>query len=73
MSPADRSQSACKTCHGSGWVCEEHRDRPSAVTTADGCSCGAPATACECNPNGHYDFEAMYASVDPATVKEWVQ
>lgn len=63
----------CATCKGSGWVCEAHPDRPSAVAKENGCACGAPAQACDCNPEGHCAFEAVHASVDPAIVKEWVQ
>lgn len=63
----------CTTCQGSGWVCERHPDQPSAVTTVGGCACGAPAENCACNPDGHGSFDAVYASVDPETVKEWMQ
>ena len=58
----------CKSCQGSGWVCEAHPDRPSAVTTANGCACGAPAENCDCNPYGKAEFAVVYASVEP--VKE---
>lgn len=63
----------CHTCQGSGWVCEAHPDRPSAVTTTNGCACCAPAENCDCNPDGEGEMTAVYAAVDPSTVKEWIQ
>ncbi len=63
----------CETCAGSGWVCEAHPDKPSEVTTANGCTCGEPATNCACNPGGDAQFDAVYASNDPSNVKEWIQ
>jgi len=63
----------CQMCKGSGWVCENHLDRPSDVVTIGGCDCGGAARNCFCNPNGHAEFQAVYASIDPDSVKEWVQ
>ena len=64
---------SCATCKGSGWVCEAHPGRPSAATTTNGCACGAPAANCDCNPDGAAEFDVVYASIDPARVKEWIQ
>jgi hypothetical protein len=33
----------CVICAGSGWVCENHTDRPSEVTTEGGCDCRGAA------------------------------
>lgn len=45
----------CPSCAWSGWVCEDHEDRPSNVVTDGGCNCGGAAVPCVCNP------EAIYA------------
>lgn len=65
----------CETCNGTGWVCEAHLDTP-ADMDAISCSiagCGGAVCNCLCNPNGEYEFEAVYASTQPSKVKKWVQ
>jgi len=38
---------SCDTCDGTGWVCEDHRDRPWTGLFACGCGgAGAPCTVC---------------------------
>lgn len=41
----------CRTCAGTEWVCENHRDRPWKGLTdhADACECGAGAPCGSCN------------------------
>lgn len=39
----------CPKCHGDGWCCEAHPDRP--WLDGKGC-CGEPGVPCECNPEG---------------------
>ena len=39
----------CEKCHGCGWVCENHPDRPWGGLVPGGCECGA-GMPCECNP-----------------------
>lgn len=56
----------CVRCLGSGWVCEDHLDRPSDVTSEGGCDCGGAAAPCKCNPGAHYEFDFVFASVDEA-------
>lgn len=65
----------CLCCKDTGWVCENHLDKPWGETGVEGsCNCGA-GTNCSCNPDGNADgvFDAVYASVDPDNVKTWVQ
>jgi hypothetical protein len=64
-------QKACPHCHGTGWVCEIHPDKPWEGNGA--CGCGGAGASCSCNPDGSYEFEATYASTDPETIKTWVQ
>jgi hypothetical protein len=42
---------ACSNCEGSGWVCEDHPDRPWEGTSApgEGCDCGAGSPCPCCN------------------------
>lgn len=53
--------SACPICKGSGWVCENHRDR----SWPDECDCGAGAP-CVCNT--HADFIAGEMPDNPPDV-----
>jgi len=64
----------CVLCKDTGWVCENHLDRPSAVVSSDpdACDCGAGCN-CSCNPNGEGGFDAVYESTAPEKVKTWVQ
>ena len=47
--PAPSVAAACPQCRGTGWVCENHRDKPWrwASYHADACACGTGAP-CEC-------------------------
>lgn len=57
----------CPTCGWSGWVCEDHLDRPSdLIADEGGCTCGGAAVACTCNPEADYEFAEVYASVEQA-------
>jgi hypothetical protein len=62
----------CVHCLGSGWVCENHMDRPSDVIAEGGYDYGGAAAPCRCNPAASFDFAEVYASVDdpprPGTV-----
>ena len=48
---------ACSVCDNTGWVCEEHPDRPWRGTSqrADACDCVRVGMPCECNPCGGID------------------
>jgi hypothetical protein len=52
----------CETCDGTGWVCEDHPDRPWGELSrrADACDCG-DATACSCNVGTTGDAELLRA------------
>lgn len=50
----------CVHCFGSGWVCEDHMDRPSDVITEGGCDCGGAAAPCRCNPAASFNFAEVY-------------
>ena len=57
----------CQKCQGSGWVREDHEDRPSALVTDGGCACGGAAVPCVCNPQAIYGgWVEVFASNDPA-------
>jgi hypothetical protein len=47
----------CEICDNTGWVCENHPRRPSAMFSkrADACNCGAAAPCAFCNPCGGPD------------------
>lgn len=60
------SSLTCVHCLGSGWVCENHMDRPSDVITEGGCACGGAAAPCRCSPAAVYEFDLLYASADEA-------
>jgi hypothetical protein len=42
----------CSSCSDSGYVCENHPDRPWGYLVADGCECGAAGMPCPecCSP-----------------------
>jgi hypothetical protein len=42
------SKLVCETCAGTGWVCENHADKPWLKPPA-GCVCGAGAPCPRCN------------------------
>lgn len=46
----------CPICKGTGWVCEEHPDKP---WEHDGC--GGAGGRCVCNPEGVVDWARVYA------------
>jgi hypothetical protein len=62
----------CAKCHDSGWVCEDHECRPSSILAEGGCDCGGAAVPCTCNPEALVEM-AVIATVNPESVKEWVQ
>ena len=41
---------ACKNCDETGWVCEEHTDKPwgGMSVRADACNCGGAGQPCRC-------------------------
>jgi hypothetical protein len=48
---------ACLVCDNTGWVCEEHPDRPWRGNSqrADACHCVRVGMPCKCNPCGGID------------------
>ncbi|PSL80268.1 hypothetical protein C7T35_33190 [Variovorax sp. WS11] len=59
----------CPICAWSGWVCENHTDRPSEVTTKGGCACAGAAVPCTCNPEAVFNgWVEIFASVDQERV-----
>ncbi len=53
---AERNAIGCRNCDGTGWVCENHPDKPWAdghlypgETRMTGCDCGAGMPCQECN------------------------
>lgn len=66
----------CKTCAGSGWVCENHHDKPwgglycdasqSGVCEHGACGCGAgdPCPTCNQKPTLFSGFVEIIASVE---------
>jgi hypothetical protein len=53
----DSSDPSCERCAGTGWVCEEHDDKPWGDMTGPwptSCHCGGAGKPCpECNPLAH--------------------
>ena len=41
----------CNRCDDTGWVCENHPDKPWDKTLPHGCECGAGAPCPTCNPS----------------------
>ena len=40
----------CKNCDSTGWVCEDHKNRPFEGMSDNGCECGGAGMPCnECN------------------------
>ena len=48
ISEIDDADSECPYCLGTGWVCENHTDRP--WLDGVGCHCGGAGMPCTCNP-----------------------
>lgn len=61
--PSAMTTPHCPRCQGSGWVCENHEDRPSDVVSDGGCSCGGAAVPCVCNPEAEFEFVRVFAEV----------
>jgi hypothetical protein len=59
----------CPICDNTGWVCENHPDRPWRGTSqrADACNCGA-GMPCECNPWGGIDEPPAKSPIAHVTV-----
>jgi hypothetical protein len=55
---------ACLVCDNTGWVCENHPDRPWRRNgqRADACDRGA-GMPCECNPCGGIDESPMLSPI----------
>lgn len=53
--PLGEARVRCAKCRDSGWVCEEHPDRPSDIVTEGGCDCGGAAAPCICNPDAIFE------------------
>jgi len=53
----DRSSVLCPSCDSTGWVCENHPERPYRGDSAriDACDCGAGMPCRRCNPCGGID------------------
>ena len=49
----------CPVCLGSGWVCEDHPDKP---WEHEGC--GGAGAPCFCNPKGAVKFVEVFAEVE---------
>lgn len=56
------TKALCLYCHGTGWVCERHMDKPWEGPNA--CECGGAGTNCGCNPEGNHDFDEVIAEID---------
>lgn len=52
----------CKLCNDSGWV-----DESDLTVEWTGAPDQGAGQNCVCNPDGHYEFAVVYASVDDAT------
>jgi hypothetical protein len=52
-------RSNCPICDGSGWVCEDHPDKPWQHD-----ACGGAGSPCICNPNGVVEFVAVFAKAE---------
>ena len=47
----NQPQPNCQRCNSTGWVCENHPDRPWDKDAPNGCECGAGDPCPDCNPN----------------------
>ena len=65
----DMTDKTCEICKGTGWVCENHLNKPWGSDPGE-CECGAGSN-CICNPNGEVEWDVVYATVEPDEVKEW--
>ena len=43
-------EAMCQNCNDTGWVCENHPDRPWETDSENDCQCGGAGSPCECNP-----------------------
>lgn len=57
----NRPDPDCPCCAGTGWVCENHLSTPWGKGSGE-CDCGAGKN-CMCNPDGHVDWQEVYASI----------
>ena len=60
----------CDICNNTGWICENCGTQ---WEKENGETCCGAGENCICNPNGNFEFAAVYASVNPDEVKNWVQ
>ena len=60
----------CSVCDGTGWVCENHPDRPwrGPSPGADGCECGAGMPCEHCNPCGGIDEPPAISTIVRVTL-----
>lgn len=59
----------CELCEGTGWVCENCGTRWE--LKGGGVCCGS-GVACECNPDGEVEWQAVSSSTEPEKVKDWI-
>src|SRR4051794_30355397 len=58
---------ACKSCAGTGWVCENHQDRPWSDKLRNGCLCGGGAPCPKCNvPGEPPDIRGQFDTIERA-------
>ena len=58
----------CKNCDATGWVCENHPDRPhdGESSRKDACGCGAGMPCRECVPAGQWP--GVVYPINPASI-----
>jgi hypothetical protein len=58
----------CEHCAGTGWVCENHPDRPWDKNLRNGCECGAGEPCARCNgAEGEApDIRALFETIEIA-------
>lgn len=61
---------ACLVCDNTGWVCEDHPDRPWRGNSerTEACDCDPPGTPCECNTCGGIDEPAKLSPIAGVTL-----